>query len=125
MAARVYATPEQVQLLVGVTASANTLRRASRAVDRILKGAVYDVDEDGMPTSTEVADLLAEMVAEQVAWYEELGDETGIVGMSGGSIGQVTLPQVKAGASHRSAMYAPNAVDLARDSEHIEWRVKH
>lgn len=123
--ARVYATPQQVQTLVGITPTEGTLRRASRDVDSILKTAVYDTDEAGMPTSQPVKDLFAEMVAEQVAWFGELGDETGIVAAGGGSIGQVTLPNVGGGRQGaRQAILAPRAVSLARDSEFLEWRVE-
>lgn len=122
--ARVYATAEQVHALVGITPTAGTLRRASRDVDSILKSAVYDTDTVGMPTSQPVQDLFAEMVAEQVAWFSELGDETGIVAAGGGSIGQVTLPNVGGGRqTGRQAVLAPRALSLARDSELLHWRV--
>lgn len=122
--ARVYATPEQVQTLVGITAAPLTLRRASRDVDRIVRSATYDHDEAGMPTDQGVADLFAEMVAEQVAWYAELGDETGIVAATSGTIGSVTLPRVGAGRTNASsAKLAPRAHDLAHDSELLQWGV--
>jgi len=125
--AREYATATQVQQLVGIPdVAAGTLRRASRAVDRILKGAHYDVDEHGMPTNPDVAALLTEMVAEQVAWFQELGDETGIAAAGGGSIGSVSLPTIGGGRQTAAdALLAPNAVALARSSDLLEWRVLH
>lgn len=131
MATRVYATTAQVKELVGIDLQAGppanrTLRRASRVVDRILKGAVYDVDEAGLPTVPAVQDLLAEMTAEVVAWFDELGDETGVAAAGGGTIGRVTLPTVGRGrASGAQVMEAPNAVALARSSDLLQWRVYH
>lgn len=130
MTGRVYATADQVWELVGITLPADsadlTLRRASRAVDRIVRGAEYDVDDAGLPTDPQLVDLFAEMVAEQVAWYAETGDETGIAALSGGSIGRVTLPTVGGGRESAStAAVAPNARDLARNSGLLMWRVRH
>lgn len=120
---RVYATAAQIVALVGIpAASATDLRRASRDVDRILKGAVYTVDDDGYPTDADVRDLLAEMVAEQIAWYQELGDQTGIVAAGGGSIGSVTLPTITT-SSPSDVILAPRAIQLARNSDLLEWRV--
>ena len=126
MASRVYATAADVQRLVSITPSAGTLRRASRDVDRMLRGAVYEVDENGMPTDPEVVELFVEMVAEQCVWYLELGDETGVAALSGGSIGQVTLPTVRgAGSNPADGLLAPRALDLARSTNKIAWQVRY
>ena len=123
---RTYATAAQVLTLVGIDgATAITLRRASEDVDVILRGAIYDVDEAGYPADPAVVDLLATMTAEQVAWYGEVGDETGIAAASGGSIGSVSLPQVGGGMANGEGMYAPRARRLARNSELLRWAVQH
>lgn len=115
MPARVYASAAQVAALVAISGTTETtLRRASRDVDDILVGAVYDVDEGGLPTDPGVAEVLAEMVAEQVAWYEETGDTLGSAA-GGGSIGRVTLPDASRGGrvSPADVVKAPRAVALA------------
>lgn len=121
MPTRVYATADQVHTLVGITPDTASLRHASHDVDHIVKTAVYDVDSDGMPSDPDVADLLTEMVAEQIAWYQEIGDQTGVVAVSGGSIGQVSLPALAGTGS--TAVLAPRAISLARDSDLLTWQV--
>lgn len=61
--ARVYATSAQYVTYTGGAAPANVdtlLRVASRVVDRLLKGRVYAVDADGLPTDADVAETLAD-----------------------------------------------------------------
>lgn len=62
---RVYATPEQLAAYPGGStvpdADADALlRTASRMVDRLLTGRVYDTDADGMPTDVDVLQALAD-----------------------------------------------------------------
>lgn len=124
---RMYATRQAVFDLTGVDVGdtpegERTLRRASGDVDTILRGARYAVDTAGMPTESHVTALLAEMVCEQVLWYQELGDETGIAAAAGGgSIGKVTLPRVGASASAPAQLpgqgtLAPRAIQLAMNA---------
>ncbi|MEQ6898455.1 hypothetical protein [Microbacterium sp. KR10-403] len=119
---RVYATAAQVAALVGITPGDAALRRASRQVDRILHGAEYATSDDGMPTSAGVAQLLTEMTAEQIAWFGELGDETGAAGLGGGRIGTVTLPHMT--ATPADVLLSPVAVELAEAAGLIRRRVR-
>lgn len=56
--ARSYVTPLEVVAVGAVTATADHIRRASLAVDAALVGAIYDTDEDGLPTDTTVLDAI-------------------------------------------------------------------
>lgn len=63
MATRVYATEAQYVTTTGGAAPDNVaylLRVASRVVDVLLTAVVYDVDTDGYPTDTAVADAMAD-----------------------------------------------------------------
>lgn len=52
MARRIYST--------STTLDPAALRAASRVVDKLLLGRVYDTDADGMPTDPDVVDAMAE-----------------------------------------------------------------
>lgn len=51
------------------------LERASRTVDQALLTAVYDVDEDGLPTDPDVQEALRTATCEQVTAWEALGED--------------------------------------------------
>ncbi|HEY8588476.1 MAG TPA: hypothetical protein VIL55_02875 [Naasia sp.] len=53
------------------------LAEASRALDAVLIGAWYATDEDGQPTDPRVRAALRDAVCAQVAYWQELGDDTG------------------------------------------------
>lgn len=92
------------------------LARASEAVDRMLIGAVYDVDDDGLPTDADVADALKRATLAQAHYASVVGDETGALSrFSSYSIGGVsaTLRADAAGVA-TSGGFAPNAVDILR-----------
>lgn len=80
MAARVYATQEQYRAWSGdetATVSDALLTRASMQVDLILRGAVYDVNDQSMPTNVDVIQALQDATCAQIQWWDELGDTTG------------------------------------------------
>lgn len=87
--------------------SARLLARATELVDALAMAAIYDVDEQGMPTSPEVADALRDAVCAQVAWWAEIGDSSGsgAVGRwSSVSIGTARLSGPRSsGSDHTSA----------------------
>ena len=60
--------------------SVQLLTDASRALDDALKTAVYDTDDDGMPTNADVAAAFAEAVCAIVEWWGETGDPVGADG---------------------------------------------
>ncbi|MBB4931850.1 hypothetical protein F4561_002670 [Lipingzhangella halophila] len=53
------------------------LRDASMDVDSLLLTAVYDVDEDGMPTKQAVIDTLRDATTAQAEYLIDVGDRTG------------------------------------------------
>lgn len=53
------------------------LRRASAVIDFAMTGAVYDTDDTGMPTETDVAEMMCQATCEQVEYQVELDDDTG------------------------------------------------
>ncbi|XTZ18187.1 hypothetical protein ACQSSU_12835 [Micromonospora echinospora] len=76
-----YATVEELEAYpVTVPAGVNAellLTRASRDVDRALLTAIYDVDDDGMPTKPAVREALRTATIEQVAGMLDAGERTG------------------------------------------------
>ncbi|WP_448319235.1 hypothetical protein [Streptomyces sp. CO7] len=57
--------------------AARLLNRASAKLDQLLIGAVYDTDDDGLPTDPALAEVFREAVCIQAAYIAALGDETG------------------------------------------------
>ncbi len=53
------------------------LVRASRRIDRALIGAVYTIDDRGMPTDHRLREVLREATCAQAAWWWAKGDHTG------------------------------------------------
>ncbi|MGW0869947.1 hypothetical protein ACWD3Z_05575 [Streptomyces sp. NPDC002740] len=88
------------------------LERATRLLDSdFLKAAVYDVDDDGMPTDAEVIAAFAEAVCAQVEFWGEVGEETDISGpLQGVQLGSVAL-QFGAGDNRSGPdYYAPKLI---------------
>lgn len=81
MAQRIYASISDYQPVTGQTAPAELTRQsfaaASRRVDRALIGAVYDVDDDGMPTKPDIVDAFREATCAVVEAWVDAGDPTG------------------------------------------------
>ncbi|MFD8151742.1 hypothetical protein ACFV28_13455 [Streptomyces sp. NPDC059720] len=112
MAARVYATPEQLTAWTGQPAPPDAdrlLARASEDVDDALVTAVYATDALGMPTDPDILRALADATCAQVEWQQETGDTgTGAAGRwDSVSIGPVSLSGRKDGPT------AAGDVDLA------------
>ena len=113
-----YATADDLAacdfLPTGITAptgadAARLLSRASRAVDGILRRAVYDVDDDGLPTDSGVITAVRDATCAQACWWLETGDEAGVassldsLGAGSGPYIHGSLPRV-----------APDAVEVLR-----------
>lgn len=82
--------------------SRRALAEASRAVDEMLRTAIYDVNDDGLPTDTDVAAALRDATCAQAEYARAVLD-TNSVGASGifqsVSIGSVSLGRAgRAGA---------------------------
>ena len=108
---RAYATTTDLATYLYGTSSApqplpddaeGRLARATVRVDRILKAAVYPVDDDGEPTTDDVKAALRDMVCELVAWWIDTGDESGAMLASGG--GSVTAGQISLSRSGGKAV---------------------
>lgn len=81
------------------------LTRASRDVDRALLTAVYDVDDNGDPTNTDVIATLRDATCEQVAGMIAAGDLTGTGAMpptASFAIGKVSVVRGGQGAGGSS-----------------------
>lgn len=93
------------------------IARASRLLEsRVLRYCWYEVDEDGLPTNTLVADAFRDAVVAQVRWWGELGDSTGALGAGWGSvsIGSVQLSRSVTNVSPEASparQLAPEATD--------------
>ncbi|WP_430376698.1 hypothetical protein [Streptomyces sp. B1-3] len=57
--------------------AARLLEKASRRLDRLLIGAIYPTDADGLPTDPELIEVFREAVCIQAQYIADLGDETG------------------------------------------------
>lgn len=74
--APVYATADDLAEYLGTDAPDNAdrlLKRASRTVDTLLVGAVYDTDSQQQPTNDEVLDALREATVAQAAYWHHNG----------------------------------------------------
>ena len=96
------------------------LARASRIVDEMLIGAIYETDDDRMPVKPRFRDALRDATCEQVLWWREVGDETGTG--AGGQWDAVQIGSVRlsrggsAGSSSSGDRYAPGAVRALRQA---------
>jgi hypothetical protein len=89
--------------------AARLLSRASRIVDTLLLRAVYDVDDDGMPTDTGVVTAVRDATCAQACWWLETGDEAGVAsGLNSISVG--SGPSISGSLSR----VAPDAVEVLR-----------
>lgn len=105
----------------GATAD-RLLVKATRLIDLLTIGSVYDTDDDDLPTDATVAAAFRDAVCAQVAWWDEQGDTTG----SGGAtewgdvmIGKVRLSRRVSQGAGGDATTVPNrlateAVEILR-----------
>ncbi len=128
--ARNYATQADYETYTGQTAPADIVARLGRA-SRFLDSAVfrlcwYEVDEDGYPSNTVVAQAFADAACAQVQWWAETGDELGTAGQwSSVSIGSVSLSGARSSSGSsgsatgravaETAMEALSSPDLTAD----------
>ncbi|MFE6284351.1 hypothetical protein [Streptomyces sp. NPDC057877] len=101
------------------------LERATRLLDSdFLKAAVYDEDDEGMPTDPVVAAAFAEAVCSQVEFWGEVGVETDVSGpLQGVAIGSVNL-QFGAGDTRSSPDYYAPGISRALSSvpaDKLRW----
>lgn len=89
------------------------LNRASRAIDSVLLGAVYEVDSvTELPTDSKVAEALKYATMEQVDGYlSGTIDEQGSPAYANVAIGSVHLGGRSGSDSDRRPLIAPTAMD--------------
>lgn len=95
---RQYATATELATYTGTAAPANAdvlLQKASRLVDVLLRGVVYDIDADGLPTDTDVADALQTATCAQAALLATLPADDGAA-WDTVSIGSLSLSSKRA-----------------------------
>lgn len=76
----VYATPADLSDWTGedvLPDDTRLLRDASVVVDTILLGAVYDTDEDELPSDPKIRGILRDATCAQAAWVRETGGGEG------------------------------------------------
>jgi hypothetical protein len=129
MAARVYATPDDLAAYTGQPApsdAAAQLTQASRFLDASLfsRSWYYADDTTGLPTEDVVIEAFRDATCAQVTWWQALGDSTGAfgAGYSSVSIGGVSLARTgKAGAvapdgsESAARQIAPQVWDILQD----------
>lgn len=77
---RVYATTADLARWPGAVlfeGAGGVLAEASRALDGTLLGACYATDADGYPTEQRIRAAFRDAVCAQVAYWREIGDDTG------------------------------------------------
>ncbi|MFE5996770.1 hypothetical protein ACFQ6C_07730 [Streptomyces sp. NPDC056454] len=114
-AGRVYATTTDLANALKEAPPLNAqrlLERASELLDSdFLLTAIYDVDDDGMPTHPLVAAGFRDAVCSQVEFWGEVGEETDISGpLQSAGIGSVNLVFGSGADRSGPSYYAPKLV---------------
>ncbi len=118
MAAPIYATVEDYRSWLGeqsADVSDRLLRQASRIIDELLIGAVYDTDTDDYPTDPDVRQALTDATCAQAEWMDAAGDTAGtgdVQTVTSASIGSVSYSgqtTTSAGITTTGASVAPAA----------------
>lgn len=126
MATRIYATSAEYQDYTGQTPPSDIdklLRDASRMlVAEVFRLCWYEVDEDGYPANTLVAEAFRDAVCAQVEWWDEIGDSTGAAAVSWGTVklGSAQLSRsvtATSGAASAAREVAPKAWDALRSDD--------
>ncbi|MFC7582435.1 hypothetical protein ACFQYP_00495 [Nonomuraea antimicrobica] len=85
------------------------LARASERIDELLLGAVYDVDDNDMPTDPKEREAIMRATCAQAAWMIASGDPYGVAAaFKDIAIGSVRLSRAGGGAS-APPRHAPDA----------------
>ncbi|MEV5472967.1 hypothetical protein AB0L66_11495 [Streptomyces sp. NPDC052207] len=93
--------------------AARLLTKASRRLDRILLGAVYKTDENGLPTNPDLIEVFREAVCLQAAYIADLGDETGAnANVSRMTLGNQTIERAISVVGSGTPRVSPDLMDL-------------
>ncbi|MFE6627353.1 hypothetical protein ACFVNB_08915 [Streptomyces rochei] len=92
------------------------LDTASDQIDELIRFAVYEVDAEGEPVSTAVADALRKATIYQAQYLKETGDETGAnANVSSLSQGGLSIARsFGANGSGKTPRYSENAIGALR-----------
>ena len=116
---RVYATTEDLANWLRAAPPAGSRRalaEASRDVDQMLLTAVYDVDDDGLPTDADVIAAMRDATCAQAEYARALGDPTGV------GAGRITQAQIGSVSFQRSAASGPAGSAPSRYSPQA-WQI--
>jgi hypothetical protein len=93
------------------------LLRASELLDDYLRTALYDTDDDGFPTDTDIIEVFRDACCAQVEYWQVGDEEDDIAGpVQGLALGGMQV-QYGAGDNRTSPMYlAPRAARLLRNA---------
>ena len=136
MAQRIYATAADYYDFIGADDPGEDdkelnalLRRASTQIDGYLRGARYDVDDDGMPLDPDVDDAITAATCAQVEWWQQTGDPTGADANAGAtkilSVSLGTSSAANAQRTAREARASAEAIDILRNAGLLGSRVGH
>ncbi|MBO2461180.1 hypothetical protein [Actinomadura violacea] len=94
------------------------LQQASEDIDELLIGAVYDVDDDHLPTDPRIADAIKRATCAQAHYIRERGDETGgkaqFTNVSVGSISYSRNRLISESKARTSSKYADRALTILK-----------
>ena len=124
VARRTYATTQDYATHLGSAPPPGIdllLARATRLIDQAIMSAVYDVDDDGMPTDSAVRSALRDATIEQAAYWSQTGEDgTGALSeYAQGSIGSVSLGRHQtegAGPGSGARTLAPQAWQILQQA---------
>lgn len=127
-ALRQYATTAEYATspLTSGTSTDQALVAASLDVDQMLLSSVYDVDADGLPTDTDVADALRDATIAQAQHAAAKGDvaNVGAGTITQASIGSVSFQRRGAGGGATPGRYSPQAQQILQQAgltNHGPW----
>lgn len=109
----VYATSDDYAAFTGQPAPEGTdaaLARASERIDELLIGAVYDVDEQEMPTDPVKREAITRATCAQAAWSLALGDPYGVAA----AFKDISIGSVRLGGRNTEGGSPRHAPDAAR-----------
>ncbi|MFE7762942.1 hypothetical protein [Streptomyces sp. NPDC057438] len=89
------------------------LTKASRRLDRLLIGAVYETDDNGLPTDPDLIEVFREAVCIQAQYINSLGDETGaMANVSQMELGSQKIVRAISVVGSGTPRVAPDLLDL-------------
>ncbi|WP_242890795.1 hypothetical protein [Actinomadura litoris] len=104
------------------------LQQASEDIDELLIGAVYDVDDNHLPTDSRVTDAIKRATCAQAHYIRESGDETGakaqITSVNVGSIGYSRNRLISESKARTSSKYAGRALTILRTERLLPVNVR-